>query len=46
MVYKKIVEIEYCQTSEMVADIFTKGLSSERFQKCWRYVASFEERIT
>ena len=30
---KKAVELKYCPTEEMVADMLTKGLAKEQFQK-------------
>ena len=32
-VNKKTIELKYCQTSNMVADMLTKGLGKERFKK-------------
>ena len=33
LVMSNQIEIQYCPTSDMLADIFTKGLSAERFNK-------------
>ena len=33
LVENKTIEIKYCSTENMIADIFTKGLPSEKFCK-------------
>lgn len=37
-----IIELKYCQTENMEADMFTKGLSKERFEKL-RYMSGVKE---
>ena len=38
------IEVKYCRTEEMIADMFTKGLSGERFMKL-RRMASVQELL-
>ena len=42
-VIKKNIEVKYCQTENMVADMLTKGLGKERFKKL-RMLAGLSEQ--
>lgn len=35
-VHSGAVELKYCPTNEMIADMLTKGLHREQFEKLWK----------
>ncbi|KAF2344297.1 hypothetical protein FHG87_024947, partial [Trinorchestia longiramus] len=47
LVRNKEIDLVYCPSNDMLADIFTKGLSAEKFSRlrCKLGVVSFEKHI-